>query len=430
MANNFVLNENGSVKQLINDCPCKSIHTCDIEKVIIKNNATLELVGLCESYSNILLVSDSNTYKVCGERVDSLLGEKITSRLRFEGEGVVIPNEDAVEKLTSRVLDDTDLIIGVGSGVINDLCKYVSFKKGLPYYIVATAPSMDGYASKGAAMLFGGMKITENAAVPRAIIADTNVLKDAPFEMLQAGYGDMIGKYSCLNDWRLSHAVNGEPLCDFIYNLTYETVESVSKLGEKIISRDEDSIAFLMNALVVVGIAMAYMGNSRPASGSEHHLSHFFEVIGILRNEPYLSHGVDVAYSTYVTACIRQEILKIDTPTFKPFNFDNWQSEIYRVYGNGEDLSVANGVIETQKKLGWIFDDTSSVIREKWDEIKEILADSPSPEEVIFMLNSVGLSLKEFKSTYSEEKINNAIDYAKDLKDRYSVLWINSITKG
>ena len=195
----------------------------------------------------------------------------------------MIPNEEAVEKLEACLSNKTDLIIGVGSGVINDLCKYVSFSHSLPYYIVATAPSMDGYASKGAAMLFGGMKITTSAAVPAAIIADTAILKDAPIEMLQAGYGDMIGKYSYLNDWKLSHIVNNEPLCEYIYDLTYQTVTSVADMGEKILSRDEKSIAALMRALVIVGIAMAQMGNSRPASGSEHHLSHYFEVTGYIQ---------------------------------------------------------------------------------------------------------------------------------------------------
>ena len=408
------------------DCSCGSLHNCNIENVIIRNGAVNELPAMCKKYKSILLVSDSNTYRVCGERVDTLLANKITSRLKFEGEGVLIPDENAVEMLKSRILPDTDLIVGVGSGVINDLCKHVSFEAKLPYYIVATAPSMDGYASKGAAMLFGGMKITTNAAVPTAIIADTSVLKDAPLEMLKAGYGDIIGKYSCLNDWRLSEAVNGEPLCRYVYDLTYNTVESVSKMGRDILSRDENCIAFLMRALVIVGIAMAYMGNSRPASGSEHHLSHFFEVIGVLRSEPYFSHGIDVAYSTYVTACIRRDILKMDSPKTKSFDESAWENEIRRVYGYNGDQTVSDGVIETQKRLGWIYEDKSSVYEEKWDEIKKILSESPTPEEILFMLESAELSMDDFYDLYSKEKIDDAIIYAKDLKDRYTVLWLNT----
>jgi glycerol-1-phosphate dehydrogenase [NAD(P)+] len=288
---------------------------------------------------------------------------------------------------------------------------------------------MDGYASKGAAMLFGGMKITTSAAVPAAIIADTAILRDAPIEMLQAGYGDMIGKYSCLNDWKLSHIVNNEPLCEYIYDLTYQTVTSVADMGEKIFSRDEKSIAALMRALVIVGIAMAYMGNSRPASGSEHHLSHYFEVTGLLRGEPYFCHGIDVAYSTYVTARLRQELQNIDCPDAKIFDENEWKANIRRIYGAKDNMTTADGIIALQKKLGWIYENKLPTYIEKWLEIRKILADSPTPEQVLEMLGSVGLNMKEFEKMYSKEKLDDGVRYAKDLKDRYTVLWMYEYVK-
>ncbi len=406
------------------NCACGKTHTCTIDRVVIRHGALNELSALTAGYHHILLVCDKNTRRACGDRVDELLGDAIDSRLTYSENGFVIPNEDAVAKLEACLSDKTDLIIGVGSGVINDLCKYVSFQHNLPYYIVATAPSMDGYASKGAAMLFDGMKITINAAVPKAIIADTAILKDAPVEMLQAGYGDIIGKYSCLNDWKLSHAVNGEPLCDYIYSLTYETVACISKIGEAIVARDEKSVASLMRALVIVGIAMAYMGNSRPASGSEHHLSHYFEVTGLLRNEPYFCHGIDVAYSTCLTARLRQELQAIKMPEAKAFDEYGWEVGVRQVYGAKDNTTTADGIIALQKKLGWIYENKLPVYIEKWSEIRKILADSPTPEQVIEMIGTVGLQLKEFEKMYSEEKLADGIRYAKDLKDRYTVLWM------
>ena len=406
------------------NCACGKSHTCTIDRVVIRHGALNELSALTAGFGHILLVCDENTRRACGEQVDELLGDKIDVRLTYSADGLVVPNEKTVSKLEACLTDKTDLIIGVGSGVINDLCKYVSFSHSLPYYIVATAPSMDGYASKGAAMLFDGMKITTNAAVPKAIIADTAVLKDAPNEMLRAGYGDIIGKYSCLNDWRLSHAVNGEPLCDYIYNLTYDTVDFISKIGKDIVARDEKSIAALMRALVIVGIAMAYMGNSRPASGSEHHLSHYFEVTGLLRSEPYFCHGIDVAYSTYVTARLRQELQNIDIPKAKTFDEDEWENDIRRVYGAQDSTATAEGIIALQKKLGRIYENKLPVYREKWSEIRKILADSPTPERVLEMLVSVGLNVEEFVKTYGEKKLTDGVRYAKDLKDRYTVLWL------
>ena len=406
------------------DCPCGNEHSCEMNRVVIRNGALNELSAMCVPYQKILLVCDENTYRVCGARVESILGDKISAKQIYSGDGFVIPDEKAVSTLAQYITGDIDLIVGVGSGVINDICKYVSFENGLPYFIVATAPSMDGYASKGAAMLFDGMKITTNAAVPRAIIADTAILKDAPLEMLQAGYGDIIGKYSCLNDWRLSHLVNGEPLCDYIYNLTYDTVNRIAPLGAAIIERDENSIAALMRALVLVGIAMAYMGNSRPASGSEHHLSHFFEVTGLLFDEPYYCHGIDVAFSTYVTASIRRDLLAIKAPQPQVLDLTAWEAEIKRVYGTKESSVTANGILSLQRKLGWLTENKMPVYVEKWDDIRAVLSDSPSPEQVLAMLESVGLHYTDFERMYSPEKIQNAKKYAKDLKDRYTVLWL------
>ena len=410
-------------------CECGKDHTCDIKRVVIRNGALEELPAMTADYNNVLLVCDENTRRVCGERVDELLQDKIKSRLTYSGKGLLIPNEDAVARMKSCLSEETDLIIGVGSGVINDLCKHVSFEHGLPYYIVATAPSMDGYASKGAAMLFDGMKITTNAAVPAAIIADTAVLKNAPLEMLQAGYGDIIGKYSCLNDWKLSALVNGESLCDFIYGLTYDTVTAVACMGKDIVLRDEQSIAALMCALVIVGIAMAYMGNSRPASGSEHHLSHYFEVTGLLNNEPYFCHGIDVAYSTYVTAKLRRELIGIDVPTAKKLDLAEWENNIRRVYRGKDSDITAEGIIAMQKRLGWIYESRIDVYKEKWDDIRKVLSESPTPEKVLEMLTSVGLCISDFEKTYLEEKRADAVLYAKDLKDRYTVLWLYAEVK-
>ena len=306
----------------------------------------------------------------------------------------------------------------IGSGVLNDLCKYVTLDKHVPYYIVATAPSMDGYASVGAAMILGGMKVTTGARSPKAILADPRVLKDAPFEMLQAGYGDIVGKFSCLNDWKLGAVVNGEYLCERVWQLMYDTAVSVRRLADGIVRRDPDAVGALMEALVIAGIAMAYVGNSRPASGSEHHLSHFFEITGILDHAKYFCHGIDVAYASVVTARIREKILTME-PEAHPFNRAQWETEIKRIY-----KTSAEGVMKLQDKLGWHEVNDLAGIREKWPEIKAVLREAPTEKEMREMLEAVGLHYSEFEALYGGRKIHDAIWYAKDLKDRYSVLWL------
>ncbi len=401
------------------DCACGKHHSCDIKHVLIGSGVIAGLAGITQKYQTILLVADENTFAAAGAQTEAALAGKRVRKVIFSGKTVLIPNEAAIEKVNENMAG-IELIIGIGSGVIQDLCKYVSFFSGVPYYVVATAPSMDGYTSTGAAMILGGMKETVSAKVPEAIIADTKVLKDAPMEMIRAGYGDIVGKFSALNDWRLSHVVNGEYLCPYIYDLTMEMVEKTLQLADGLQKREEESVGVLMEALIVVGIAMSFAGSSRPASGSEHHLSHFFEITGIVHGEEYFPHGIDVAYSTVITAALRQRLLKEcwTGEQYRPKR-DYYEAEMDRIYG-----SVGSSCVALQDKMGRYAQEMVPVYLEKETQIREILEQMPSAAKIKQMLAAVGLDMEEFYKLYSPEKIKDAVIWAKDLKDRYTVLWM------
>ncbi len=404
------------------DCLCGKEHHCDVKHVYIDNGAVKNIVNHVKDYQHIVLVADQNTYKVAGEEVEELLeSHSITTLIYETGNEFLVPDEDALEALESLCNEcDADLIIGIGSGVINDICKYVSFKLNLKYYIIATAPSMDGYASDGAALILNDMKITLSSHVPEVIIGDVNYLKTAPIEMIQSGYGDIIGKYSALNDWKLSSVVNDEYMCDYVYNLTFDMVKKTESITDEVMSRSDKSIKILMEALVVVGIAMSYMKNSRPASGSEHHLSHFFEIVGLLNKESYFNHGVDVVYSTVITQMLREDILKLEgfEETVK-YNEDEYKNDIHRIY-----TDAAKGIIDLQNKAGWYQKDYISIYKEKYNEIINVLKEVPSSHYFIELLEKVDLPMHKFYDLYGEDKIRDAVFYGKDLKVRYTVLWL------
>ena len=401
------------------DCACGRDHNCPVEAVVIGRDILQPLQDLCTGYDSIVLVADQNTYAACGEAVAAALEKKLQTKVVFDsGDHMLIPDEAAIARLEQAVTAATDLIVGVGSGVINDLCKHVSFLHKLPYYIVATAPSMDGYASVGAALILKGMKVTLTALPPKAILADTRVLCNAPMEMLQAGFGDIVGKYSCLNDWKLSTLVNDEYFCQYVYDMIYATTKRVEGLAEGVANRDEAAVSALMEALVEVGIAMCYVGNSRPASGSEHHLSHYFEITGILNDAPYFCHGIDVLYSAVVTAGLRRQILQAK-PHAYTHDKASWEGVIRRIYTDS-----AEEVIALQNKLGWYEQADFENVRGKWEQICQVLSEAPGKEEMLAMVEKVGLDYSSFDRLYGQEKILDGIDYAKDLKDRYSVLWL------
>lgn len=402
----------------IESCVCGRVHECPIDAVHIAGDALKKLAALCRPYQRILLVADRNTWEACGCRAQAALEGKARSLILTGGEAVIVPDENQIARIAQALDADTDLILGVGSGVINDLCKHVSFERSLPYMILATAPSMDGYASSGAALILGGMKVTLPARPPKAILADPAVLKDAPMDMIRAGWGDIVGKFSCLRDWRLAALLREEYFCPTIHDWVLDIARRVQALAPGLLAREESAVAALMQALVDVGAAMSYAGNSRPASGSEHHLSHFFEITGLVHHAPYLPHGIDVLYSSVVTAALCRRMAQ-GNPQYRAFDRGAWEAGVRRVYGG-----AADGVIALQDCLGWHGKDESAAVLARWEEAKKLLGEAPGEEDFRSMAEKIGLPMDDFTSLYGEEKIADAVRYAMDLKDRYTCLWL------
>ena len=400
-------------------CTCGREHRCAIERVEIGRGTIAALTELCREAHTILLLCDENTFAAAGAQTLAALEGKEILCVTYPGNKLVVPDEQAVAAMAPH-LDKADAIVAIGAGVMQDLGKYGASLAHIPCHIVATAPSMDGYASTGAAMIMGGMKVTYSVSVPTSILADTAVLKDAPMELIRAGYGDIVGKFSALNDWKLSHVVKGEYFCQQVYDLMDEALQKTLSLADGLVARDEEAVGALMEALVLAGIAMAFAGSSRPASGSEHHLSHYFEITGLLENKPYFPHGIDVAYSTVITAQIRQKLLAAPFPRQGvPFDRADWEVNMRRVYS-----SAAEGCMALQDKVGHYATNRMDDYLAKEDEIRAVLSEVPAPEEIDKMLRAVGLDMAEFYDLYDESKLRNAVLYAKDLKDRYTVLWM------
>ena len=402
------------------DCPCGMEHICPIDRIVIGEGAIDELSEIAKDYENILIVADENTYAAAGKKTDAALASKDVERMIF-GKELLVPDEIAIKKIEEKITDETEIVVGIGSGVINDLCKYTSFRAGLPYVIVATAPSMDGYASVGCALILDGLKVTLNGRVPKAILADGEVLATAPLNMILSGYGDIIGKYSCLSDWRLSALVNGEYLCEDVWQATMREVEKTRALAKKIAAKEPNAVASLMESLVAVGVLMAYVGNSRPASGSEHHFSHFFEITGIIGGRDYLPHGIDVFYSSAETAKIREKLLALEEIPNTHYEETHRVNETRRIYGRLADETLA-----LQEKVGFYKSTAArlSVYCDKWEEIKALLSEAPTFSEMADMLREVGMDYGSFEEFYGRDIIDDGVLYAKDTKDRYTVLWM------
>ncbi len=243
---------------------------------------------------SVLIVSDINTRKYT-ESIEGMLKlcGKAVCHYCFESEHLV-PEINGLSELTETACG-FDYLLGVGSGTINDICKYVSYKIDKKYGIFATAPSMDGYVSSVSALYDNGKKVTLPTTIPADVLIDLNVLKNAPIDMIAAGAGDMIGKYTSLLDWRLAHALQGERYDENIAERMKSAVGLCMSRARELTSRSEEAVSVLIDGLILSGIEMQNAGNSRPASGCEHHISHYLEMAGERIHKQFAPHGVQVA---------------------------------------------------------------------------------------------------------------------------------------
>lgn len=198
----------GELAGLEYSCSCGRDHRVDIQAIRVGRGCIQELPDLLKSLGarQVFLLADSFTYEAAGKQVELLLetaGIPYHTRL-FKTQTPLVPNEYALGSALAAMENQDDMLLAVGSGTLNDLAKYLSARTGVPYVIAATAPSMDGYASTVAPMILDGIKTTLPAVYPTAIVADIDIMKEAPMPMLTAGLGDILGKITALCDWQLS----------------------------------------------------------------------------------------------------------------------------------------------------------------------------------------------------------------------------------
>lgn len=289
-------------------CACGKSHKVDIQAIRVGSGVIQELPGILRDLgaSHIFLVADNYTYEAAGRKVEQLLdqaGLPYHKRV-FQTETPLVPNEYALGSVLAAMTSQDDMLLAVGSGTLNDVTKYVSARTGVPYVIAATAPSMDGYASTVAPTILDGFKTTLPAVYPAAIVADVDILKDAPMPMLTAGFGDIIGKFTSLADWRLSHQLNGEYYCPEVAGVIEAAVETCAANAQALAQREPQAIQAVTEALILSGLAMGMVGVSRPASGAEHQMAHYWEMDALRRGEEHPLHGNAVGVGTVLAASL------------------------------------------------------------------------------------------------------------------------------
>ncbi|MBR0235553.1 MAG: sn-glycerol-1-phosphate dehydrogenase [Clostridia bacterium] len=415
-------------------CACGKVHRPKIKKAIIGEGVISSLPDEIRELggTKAFVICDPNTYKAAGERVEKILSDaKIPHTLYSFREGHPEPDEKAVGSVILHYDSSCDIIIGVGSGVVNDIGKIVADVAHAPYIIVGTAPSMDGYASGTSSVIRDNLKVSVNSHCPDVVIGDLDILADAPMHMIQSGMGDMIAKYISIAEWKISKIINDEYFCDETANLILAGLDKCVKSARGIARRDKEAVRAVMEGMVLSGVAANYAGVSRPVSGMEHYFSHVWDMRMVEFGTTADLHGIQCGIGTIDCVKVYDEIKKLVPDREKAlayvsaFDYEKWSETLKKWLGHGADQMIINE--QKEKK----YDKAAHAARlEKiishWDEIIAVINELPSVTELEKLFDTIGAPKTVDEIGVSREAEAAAFPITKDIRDKYigsRLLW-------
>lgn len=409
-------------------CKCGKVHKAKVEQVIIKKGAIKEIIKIMKKYGvkKPFILCDQNTFNAGGKKLEEIfIKNKIPFSHYIFNDNKLEPDEKAVGSAVMHFDNSCDFVIGVGSGVINDIGKILSSIKNCVYIIVATAPSMDGYASASSSMNRDGLKISLSSKCPNVVIGDIDILKNAPLNMLKSGLGDMLAKYISILEWKISHLINGEYYCEKIANLIKKAVKDCVDNIDGLLKREEKAITAVFNGLILGGVAMNYAGCSRPASGVEHYISHVFDMRSLEFNEKCSTHGIQCAIGTFYAIGIYSQILNINIDKEKAlkkvqeFDYEKYCCFLRKFLGKS-----AESMISLEKKEGK-YDKKKhkqrlNKIIENFQEIKRIIKQEILPlKEYEKILDKIDCPKRCRDIGLKNDLIKDTFIATKDIRDKY-----------
>ena len=306
------------------ECECGRTHTVPVEAVVYEADAFRQLPRLMDAHtpgSDVCVVADVRTRRVAGVAVEEALANSARTV-----RAITLPDpphgDPVCDEATRTWLEDAlppsyDVLVAVGSGVINDLCKWIATDSGIPYVAVATAASMNGYAAANIAPTIKGVKRVVEGTVPRIIVADPDVVRNAPHELTASGLGDVIAKPVSATDWRINHLLFGEYYCAYCVQLVRDLEPSYMGAPEALLDHQPQAVRALFMALVYSGISMTLADTSFPASGGEHLVSHVLDMKAMQEKRPHDYHGRQVGVGTIFASALYDRLLKLDAPEFR-----------------------------------------------------------------------------------------------------------------
>ncbi len=415
-------------------CPCGKEHAFSAD-VVVGRGVLTRIPEFLKKFGakKIYLLSDGNTWKAAGGAVYEIVTAAGFACVSHSFPASPLePDEKAVGSAIMHYQHDCDLVLAVGSGVINDIGKIVSATAKVPYIIVGTAPSMDGYASATSSMTRDGLKVSLNSKGADVIIGDTEILCAAPLKMMKSGLGDMIAKYVSICEWRIAHLVTGEYYCPQIAALVRDALQQCVDRAEGLLQRDEGAVRAVFEGLVITGVAMNYAGLSRPASGVEHYISHCLDMRGVEFGTKMDLHGIQCAVGTRMAIALYEKLRAVTPDRAKAldhaaaFDYDAWAAQLRQFLGRGAESMIALEQKE-QKYDPQAHKRRLEIILEHWDETLAIIDEElPTFEAITALLDAIDAPKTLADMDMDEALAPMLIRCTKDIRDKYvlsRLLW-------
>ncbi len=409
-------------------CPaCGRTHTVNLRKFHLapeSEGAFRTLAEFCAAIAGghkVTVVADARTWVVAGQDLSRAL-----TAAGFQVLQLMVPDpipgkspvcDDRTRASLEPVVPECDMFAAVGSGVVSDLTKWLAADHGKPYVALATAASMNGFASANVAPTIKGVKSLVHGTGPAAVVSSLRILAEAPGRMTEAGLGDVVAKGVSALDWRLNHLLFGEFYCQYCVDLIRDIEPRYFQDPEGVAARAPGALSALFEALILTGIAMTVAGTSSPASGGEHLISHTLDMMSTLDGVPHDLHGRQVGVGTVLAAALYDEILAMETPRFRVLEEDTDSAFWGRLTGSVEEkhrlkrekAAAAVAVLKADPGL--------------WDRLREEL-DREARGAGVFKecLRRAGAAHRVGDLGMDRERFLDALLHAHQMRERYSVL--------
>ena len=379
-----------------------------------------------------VVIADSTTYKIAGQKVEEILtnnGIDLLPAYIFN-EPDLYAEYSYIERLVEFLKTHNAIPIAVGSGTINDLTKLSSHLSGRRYMCVATAASMDGYTAYGASITANGAKQTFSCPAPQALIADTSIISQAPGNMTASGYADLFAKVTAGADWILSHHLEVEEIEPTAWSIVQDGLHDALSEPENAAKGELQAIEQLTEGLILGGFAMQWAKSSRPASGAEHQFSHLWNMEHHTNNGQHVSHGFQVSIGMLAVTAFYEQALKTD---FSHLDIDmcckNWEEpEIAdriacEMFADTDFPNI--GVTETRAKYidRKALAKQLELLKTRWNVIKQELEAQLIPfNEVKRRLKAVGAPTEPEQIGISRQRLRDSFIRAQYIRRRFTIL--------